>query len=130
MWTGPPKALGMPKPMSSMRTMSTLGAPAGAFTSKRVGGFASRASSTVDLGMSGSRIGRTVRSGSPGVAAVVGVPVERAAPGAGLEPHETAPKITAADRPQRQTHLFGLIVVEPPESSGVQLYVFFRCQMT
>ena len=50
MWIGPPKALGMPKPMSSMRTISTFGAPAGAFTSKRGGGVALRASSSVSCG--------------------------------------------------------------------------------
>ena len=44
---GPPKALGMPKPMSSMRMMSTLGAPSDAFSSKRGGGVALRASSSV-----------------------------------------------------------------------------------
>ncbi len=47
MWMGPPKALGMPKPMSSMRMMSTLGAPLGAFTSKRGGGVTLRTSSSV-----------------------------------------------------------------------------------
>ena len=47
MWTGPPKALGMPKPMSSIRTSSTFGAPAGGFTSKRGGGVAFRTSSSV-----------------------------------------------------------------------------------
>jgi hypothetical protein len=50
MRTGPPKALGMPKPMSSTSTMSTFGAPAGALTSKRGGGVVSRASSTVLCG--------------------------------------------------------------------------------
>ncbi len=50
MWIGPPKALGMPKPMSSMSTISTFGAPSGAFTSKRGGGVALRASSSVACG--------------------------------------------------------------------------------
>ncbi len=44
---GPPNALLWPKPMSSISTITTLGAPAGAFTSKRGGAFASRASSVV-----------------------------------------------------------------------------------
>ena len=47
MWIGPPKALGMPKPMSSMSTTTTFGAPDGALTSKRGGGVALRASSSV-----------------------------------------------------------------------------------
>jgi hypothetical protein len=47
MLTGPPKALDWPKPMSSRSTMSTFGAPAGAFTSKRGGGAALRASNVV-----------------------------------------------------------------------------------
>src|SRR3982750_1364927 len=43
MWIGPPKALDWPKPMSSIRTMTTLGARLGALTSKRGGVFALRA---------------------------------------------------------------------------------------
>ena len=50
MWMGPPKVLGMPKPMSSMRMIMTLGAPAGAFTSKTGGGVTLRASSSVNGG--------------------------------------------------------------------------------
>ena len=50
------------KPTSSSKTMTTLGAFGGAFTSKRGGGFASLASSTVDSGYVGSLMGRTVRS--------------------------------------------------------------------
>src|SRR5437762_2198023 len=62
MWIGPPKALDWPKPMSSIRTMTTLGAPFGALTSKRGGALALRASTSV-MGLSlGSGIGRTVRS--------------------------------------------------------------------
>jgi len=53
MWTGPPKVDGWPKPMSSMRMTSTFGAPAGAFKSKRLGGFALRASSWVKVGGGG-----------------------------------------------------------------------------
>src|ERR1700729_273575 len=62
MWMGPPKALDWPKPISSIRTIRTLGALAGAFTSNRGGGVASRASKTVLWGYWGSGIGRTVRS--------------------------------------------------------------------
>src|SRR5262245_52431008 len=62
MRTGPPNALDWPKPMSSIRTMSTLGAPAGAFTSKRGGSVALRASTSVMAGGAGSGIGSTVRS--------------------------------------------------------------------
>ena len=62
MWIGPPKALDWPKPMSSISTMSTFGAPAGALTSNRGGALALRASSTVLCGYFGSGIGRTVRS--------------------------------------------------------------------
>ncbi len=47
MLIGPPKALLWPKPMSSISTITTLGAPCGAFTSKRAGAFALRASSSV-----------------------------------------------------------------------------------
>src|SRR6266699_3137065 len=62
MWMGPPKALDWPKPMSSISTMSTLGALAGALTSNRGGGVAFRALSTVLCGYWGSGIGSTVRS--------------------------------------------------------------------
>ena len=48
--------------MSSMSTMSTLGAPAGAFTSNRGGAFAFLTSSSVIGGYLGSGMGRTVRS--------------------------------------------------------------------
>src|SRR6266581_2829442 len=59
---GPPKALDWPNPMSSISTMSTLGALAGALTSNRGGGVALRASKTVLCGYWGSGIGSTVRS--------------------------------------------------------------------
>src|SRR5882762_1063102 len=59
---GPPNALLCPKPMSSISTMTTLGAPGGAFTSKRAGAFALRASSSVIGFVVGSAIGSTVRS--------------------------------------------------------------------
>ena len=55
MWIGPPKALDWPNPMSSISTMSTLGAPAGAFTSNRGGAFAFRTSSSVIGGGCGLR---------------------------------------------------------------------------
>jgi hypothetical protein len=60
--TGPPKVLGTPKPRSSTRTITTFGAPAGAFTSKRGGIAALRASSSVMGGFAGARTGSTVRS--------------------------------------------------------------------
>ena len=44
---GPPNVLGPPKPMSSISTITTLGAPLGALTSNRAGGLALRASSSV-----------------------------------------------------------------------------------
>src|SRR2546422_7251022 len=59
---GPPKALDWPNPMSSISTMRTLGALAGAFTSNRGGGVAFRTSNTVLCGYVGSEIGSTVRS--------------------------------------------------------------------
>src|SRR6266436_9147054 len=62
MWMGPPKALDWPNPMSSINTMSTFGAPAGALTSNRGGGVAFRTSNTVLCGYWGSGIGSTVRS--------------------------------------------------------------------
>src|SRR4051812_11276319 len=61
MWTGPPKALLWPKPMSSISTMTTLGAPRGALTSKRGGALALRALTWVIALTFGSGIGRTVR---------------------------------------------------------------------
>ena len=63
-WSGPPNVLGPPKPMSSIRTITTLGAPSGASTSNRGGGSTSRASSSVYVGGFGSWMGRTVRSTS------------------------------------------------------------------
>ena len=62
MWIGPPKALEAPKPMSSISTITTFGAPSGAFTSKRGGALAFRASSSLMTAGAGSWIGRTVRS--------------------------------------------------------------------
>src|SRR3990172_3848631 len=62
MGTGPPKVADAPKPTSSIRTITTFGAPLGAWTSKRGGGFTLRASSSVYAGLGGSAIGRTVRS--------------------------------------------------------------------
>ncbi len=60
--TGPPKALLAPKPMSSISTITTLGAPCGAVTANRGGAVASRASSVVIAAGLGSAIGSTVRS--------------------------------------------------------------------
>ena len=59
---GPPNALDMPNPISSIITRSTFGALAGAFTSKRGGAVALRASNVVIAGRFGSEIGNTVRS--------------------------------------------------------------------
>ena len=47
---GPPKALDWPNPISSISTMSTFGAPAGALTSNRGGGLAFLTSSSVLCG--------------------------------------------------------------------------------
>src|SRR5690242_18074051 len=54
------KALLWPKPMSSMRTMTTLGAPLGALTWKGGGALALRTSISVIVATGGSLIGRTV----------------------------------------------------------------------
>ena len=54
--------LGPPKPMSSISTITTLGAPSGALTSNRAAALALRASSSVLLGTLGSGIGSIVRS--------------------------------------------------------------------
>jgi hypothetical protein len=62
MWIGPPNASDMPKPMSSISTIRTLGAPAGALTSNRGGGVALLALNTVLFGTWGSGIGNIVRS--------------------------------------------------------------------
>jgi hypothetical protein len=61
MWMGPPNALDWPNPMSSIKTMSTFGAPAGALISNRGGGVAFRTSNPVLCGYCGSGIGSTVR---------------------------------------------------------------------
>src|SRR5205814_10158523 len=58
---GPPNALDCPNPISSSKTTTTFGAPLGAFTSKRGGGLALRASSSVMVGGCGSGTGSTVR---------------------------------------------------------------------
>jgi hypothetical protein len=54
METGPPKLLGTPKPMSSISTMTTFGAPFGALTSKRGGRGTLRASTSVMAARAGS----------------------------------------------------------------------------
>ena len=54
-----------PKPMSSISTITTFGAPSGALTSKRGGALALRASSSLMTATAGSWIGRTVRSSPP-----------------------------------------------------------------
>ena len=61
----PPKMPAVPNPMSSINTITTLGAPAGASTANGGGATALRASSSVIAGYSGSTIGRTVRSSAP-----------------------------------------------------------------
>src|SRR5271166_2246730 len=63
---GPPNALVCPNPTSSSKTMTTFGALAGAFTSKRGGALALRTSRTVTGVIFGSGIGRTVRSSLSG----------------------------------------------------------------
>ena len=60
---GPPKVSVAPKPRSSIRMMTTFGAPAGALTSKCGGIFAFRTSSSLYTGRFGSWTGSTVRSG-------------------------------------------------------------------
>ena len=91
MWIGPPKALDWPKPMSSISTISTLGALAGALTSNRGGALALRASSVVIGASFGSGIGRTVRSrlsaASSRVADAVGFPAK--GPTAAIQPKRT-----------------------------------------
>ena len=73
MWMGPPKELDWPKPMSSISTISTFGAFAGACTTNLGGGVAFRTLSTVLCGYCGSGNGNTVRSvGSTIFAAAAG----------------------------------------------------------
>ena len=62
----PPKLAAAPKPMSSMSTMTTLGAPSGARTENGGGASAFRALSSVIFGNTGSGTGKTVRSSVPG----------------------------------------------------------------
>ena len=68
MLTGPPKHPGSPNPKLSIKMKTTLGAPAplGGFNSKRGGGVALRASTSVIAGCCGSGSGSTVRSGCSG----------------------------------------------------------------
>src|SRR6266446_297188 len=73
MLMGPPEALDWPKPMSSIRTIRTFGALAGALTSNRGGGVAFRASNTVLCGYWGSGIGSRVRSVDSTTAAGAGL---------------------------------------------------------
>jgi hypothetical protein len=76
--------------MSSISTMTTFGAPAGAFTSNRGGAVTFRASISVKVGRAGSAIGRTVRS-------IDAVPAGDGAGGAGFGPeHAVAVSKTAA----------------------------------
>src|SRR5512144_658447 len=93
MWTGPPNSDDCPNPMSSIRTMSTLGAPVGALTSKRGGAFALRASSSVNVGGAGAWIGSTVRSRTPTV--VEGVVVL-------VPPHDMSANARQAHDPTRR----------------------------
>ena len=58
----PPKALVPPKPRSSNRMTTTLGASLGALTSNTGGALASRASSVVIGGYQGPLMGSSVRS--------------------------------------------------------------------
>ena len=84
MWIGPPNVPAWPKPMSSISTIRTFGAPSGALTSKRAGGVALRASTSVIAGYDGSASGSTVRSIAPAAAtgggggAALGVPLHAA----------------------------------------------------
>src|SRR5882724_1856136 len=64
-WTGPPNALDWPKPMSSIRTITTFGAPLGGVTLNAGGALALRASISVIGSRLGSGIGSTVRSSCP-----------------------------------------------------------------
>ena len=52
--SGPPNVLGPPKPMSSISTITTLGAPLGAVTSNLGGALALRASNSLYVGGFGS----------------------------------------------------------------------------
>jgi hypothetical protein len=72
MLMGPPNGAEWPKPMSSRRTITTFGAPFGAFTSKRGGAVALRASTSMMAGYSGSGTGNTVRSSVPAAAGAAG----------------------------------------------------------
>ena len=83
-WIGPPNALLWPKPMSSISTITTFGAPLGAFTSKRGGAFALRASSV------GDRRGRSAR----GSAARCG----RALPSPVPAPRQKTPSLILLER--------------------------------
>src|SRR5574343_213549 len=62
MLIGPPKALDCPNPISSIRTIRILGAPAGALTSNLGGGVAFLTLKILLWGYFGSAIGSVVRS--------------------------------------------------------------------
>ena len=61
---GPPNGVVAPKPTSSISTIITFGAPSGASTLNNGGASTPRTSSSLNLGASGSAIGRCVRSTS------------------------------------------------------------------
>src|ERR1700675_1758176 len=86
MLTPPPKVLGAPKPISSSRITTTLGAPSGGRSSLIGGNFASRASSGTLPGYlyCVSGIGKRVRSISCADAGTIFVPIAR---------HIAAPRI-------------------------------------
>ena len=67
----PPNWVAAPNPISSINTITTLGAPAGAFTENAGGAVAFLASISVIFGNTGSGTGKTVRSTVPGSALLV-----------------------------------------------------------
>jgi hypothetical protein len=94
---GPPKALLWPKPMSSINTITTFGAPSGAWTSNRGGAVASRASSVVIVGAVAPTIGSTLRSNPPAWTGAAG------AGGSGLAWQPHAPAKASANNERAST---------------------------
>jgi len=94
--------------MSSISTMTTFGAPGGAFTSTRGGGVTLRASIPVPALKGGSAIGSTVRSIAAG-------PGGACAGAAGFDPEHAAvtTNVPAAAAP---SHVLNLITVLSTEA--------------
>src|SRR5262249_973110 len=132
MWIGPPNALDWPNPMSSISTISTFGAPAGALTWKRGGGGgALRMSSTLLGSTGGLGIGKGGRATAGRGGRGAWRPAPRAAVQRGRQRRRRA-RTRMRPEPRRWTWFFpcslpGLTAQEPREhaESGYRRYWTF-----